>query len=98
MKNLSRSLLTMSLLSALALGAVSPSFAGERLDNIMEKKVLRVGTPGDYRPFSMKEDGKFVGHDIELVQKMADVYGWNLCTPAGRIWPKIWPPISLTWL
>ena len=46
MKNLSRSLLTMSLLSALALGAVSPSYAGERLDNIMEKKVLRVGTPG----------------------------------------------------
>ncbi len=78
MKNLSRSLLTMSLLSALALGAVSPSYAGERLDNIMEKKVLRVGTPGDYRPFSMKEDGKFVGHDIELVQKMADVYGWKV--------------------
>lgn len=69
MKNLSRSLLTLSLLSALALGAVTPASAGDRLDNIMEKKVLRVGTPGDYRPFSMKEDGKFVGHDIELVQK-----------------------------
>ena len=96
MKNLSRSLLTMSLLSALALGAVSPSYAGERLDNIMEKKVLRVGTPGDYRPFSMKEDGKFVGHDIEW--PMCTAGKLNLCTPAGRIWPKIWPPISLTWL
>ena len=50
MKNLSRSLLTLSLLSALALGAVTPASAGDRLDNIMEKKVLRVGTPGDYRP------------------------------------------------
>ena len=78
MKTLSRSLLTVSLLSALALGAMTPASAGERLDNIMEKKVLRVGTPGDYRPFSMLENGKFVGHDIELVQKMADVYGWKV--------------------
>lgn len=78
MNKASHCLLTLSVISALAIGSVSTAIAGERLDNIMEKKVLRVGTPGDYRPFSMKEDGKFVGLDIELVQKMADVYGWKV--------------------
>lgn len=46
MQKASRCLLTLSLLSALAIGSVSTAMAGERLDNIMEKKVLRVGTPG----------------------------------------------------
>ena len=31
--------------------------AGPRLDKIMETKVIRVGTPGDYRPFAIKTDG-----------------------------------------
>lgn len=41
-----------------------------RLNRILENKVLRVGTPGDYRPFSMldKTTGKYEGHDIDLVQ------------------------------
>ena len=76
MKLISRCLLTTSLVGALIVGAMTPTYAAERLDQIMETKVLRVGTPGDYRPFSMFENQKFVGHDIELIQKMADVYGW----------------------
>lgn len=45
MQKASRCLLTLSLLSALAIGSVSTAMAGERLDNIMEKKVLRVTYP-----------------------------------------------------
>lgn len=78
MKLISRCLLTTSLVGALIVGAMTPTYAAERLDQIMETKVLRVGTPGDYRPFSMFENQKFVGHDIELIQKMADVYGWKV--------------------
>ena len=33
--------------------------AGPRLDKIMETKVIRVGTPGDYRPFAIKTDGGY---------------------------------------
>ena len=37
--------------------AFSPAaHAGPRLDKIMETKVIRVGTPGDYRPFAIKTD------------------------------------------
>lgn len=61
----------------LALGLSLPTDvnAGPRLDKIMTNKVLRVGTPGDYRPFSMHENGKIVGHDIEVVEKMAQELG-----------------------
>jgi cyclohexadienyl dehydratase len=40
-------MLCLSLLSAAAQ-------AGPRLDKIMESKVLRMGTPGDYRPFAIR--------------------------------------------
>ena len=52
--------------------------AGHRLDQIMKSNTLRVGTPGDYRPFAILENEQYVGHDIELIQKMADVYGWKV--------------------
>ena len=45
------------LVSALAfsLAAAAPAWAGERLNQILDTKVLRVGTPGDYRPFAINE-------------------------------------------
>jgi cyclohexadienyl dehydratase len=49
--------------------------AGPRLDKIMEAKVLRVGTPGDYRPFAIKTDTGFAGHDIDLIETMAKELG-----------------------
>ena len=45
--------------------------AGNRLDQILHKKILRVGTPGDYRPFSMLVDGKYEGHDIDVIESIA---------------------------
>ena len=65
--------------AAAALGLASmPAAAGERLDNIVKTNTLRVGTPGDYRPFAMKEDSGFAGHDIDVVNAMAAIYGWKV--------------------
>lgn len=55
---------------------LSPALAGPILDHIVESKVLRVGTPGDYRPFAIKTaTGGYEGHDIELIEKMAKELG-----------------------
>jgi cyclohexadienyl dehydratase len=49
--------------------------AGDRLDRVLQEKTLRVGTPGDYRPFSMLTDGKYEGHDIDVVELIAKELG-----------------------
>lgn len=58
--------------------AAAPASAGERLDKITSAKTLRVGTPGDYRPFAMREDTGFAGHDIDVAKAIADVFGWKV--------------------
>ena len=59
-----------------ALTLLAPAHAGPRLDRIMESKVIRVGTPGDYRPFAIKTDqGSFEGHDIDVIEAMAKELG-----------------------
>ena len=74
--------MTMKKALALAVAAVVTSLsfiqavqAGPRLDKIMESKVIRVGTPGDYRPFAIKTDTGFSGHDIDLIETMAKELG-----------------------
>ena len=70
----------MNLSQCLAATAIACSFAlnpaahaAERLDHINENKILRVGTPGDYRPFAIKDGSSYQGHDVDVVQAMADV-------------------------
>ncbi len=64
----------MALAAALTLAATAQ--AGPRLDKIMESKVIRVGTPGDYRPFAIKtEQGGYEGHDIDVIEAMAKQLG-----------------------
>lgn len=73
--------------SALALSlAAAPAHAGARLDRILDTKVIRVGTPGDYRPFAIKTDTGYSGHDVDLIERMAKELG-------ARIeWvPTSWP-------
>jgi cyclohexadienyl dehydratase len=60
--------------------------AGPRLDRIMESKTLRVGTPGDYRPFAIKTDTGYSGHDIDLVEAMAKELGARV-----EYVPTSWP-------
>lgn len=60
--------------------------AGPRLDKIMEAKVIRVGTPGDYRPFAIKTDTGYSGHDIDVIETMAKEMGVKV-----EYVPTSWP-------
>ncbi|MBO9676876.1 MAG: transporter substrate-binding domain-containing protein [Acidovorax sp.] len=80
------------LLSLVATGALLcgsfllPAQAGPRLDKIMEAKVIRVGTPGDYRPFAIKTESGYAGHDIDVIESMAKELGVRI-----EYVPTSWP-------
>ena len=71
---------------AFALAAAAPAWAGERLNQILDTKVLRVGTPGDYRPFAIKTDAGYQGHDIDTIEAMAKELGVKI-----EYVPTTWP-------
>lgn len=77
---------TLAALATAAVLAAPAVQAGPRLDRIMETKVLRVGTPGDYRPFAIKTDAGYSGHDIDLVEAMARELGVKV-----EYVPTSWP-------
>lgn len=45
------------------------------MDEILSRGVIRVGTTGDYRPFSHKTEDGYVGYDIEVARYMAEELG-----------------------
>lgn len=58
------------------LGLTGPVLAGETLDAIKARGTLRVGTTGDYKPFTFRnEDGSYYGADIEMSKRLADRLG-----------------------
>jgi chorismate mutase-like protein len=61
-----------------------------RRDEIAARGVLRVGTTGDYQPFSYRANAAspFVGLDIELAQRLAKVLGVRLVFVATS-WPSL---------
>lgn len=65
-----KTLAAIALVAVAAIGTALPAVAQTQsvLDTILEKKVLKVGTTGDYRPFSYLNPttGKFEGIDIEM--------------------------------
>ena len=65
---------------------VPATHAGPRLDKIMESKVLRVGTPGDYRPFAIKTEAGYSGHDIDVIELVAKEMGVKI-----EYVPTSWP-------
>lgn len=71
----SKFLASAALAFAAALSLPHAAQAGPRLDKIMESKVIRVGTPGDYRPFAIKTDTGYEGHDIDVIELMAKAMG-----------------------
>lgn len=75
-------------LAAAASALAVPTHAGPRLDRILETKVLRVGTPGDYRPFAIKADGAYRGHDIDVVEHMARDLGVKV-QYVDTTWPRL---------
>ena len=63
------------ILAISAFAGPAPAAAGPRLDRVNESKVLRVGSPGDYRPFAIKSAGGYSGHDIDLIEQIAKELG-----------------------
>jgi chorismate mutase-like protein len=71
-----------------ALLATAPAHAG-RLDDIAARGVLRVGSTGDYKPFSYLPAGdEFIGMDVELAGELAQALGVRL-----QLVPTSWPTL-----
>jgi chorismate mutase-like protein len=68
--------------------ALAPAQAGG-LDDIAARGVLRVGSTGDYKPFSFRPaGGEFIGMDVELAGELAQALGVRL-----QLVPTSWPTL-----
>jgi cyclohexadienyl dehydratase len=63
-----------------------------RLDDILARGVLRVGTTGDYRPFTAldKASGAYAGFDIDLAQSLGAALGVKV-----EFEPTSWPNLAM---
>lgn len=70
--------------------AETASIEGARLDAIVARGSLRIGTTGDYRPFTYlnKETGRFEGYDIDVGEALAAALGVKAEFVATS-WPKM---------
>src|SRR6187399_3034146 len=68
-------------------GALAQAAAATRLDDVLARGVLRVGTTGDYKPFSYRAGatGAFIGLDITLAADLAKSMGVTL-----QVVPTTW--------
>lgn len=91
----SRSLvaLTLSIAAGTGLLVGSAAQAGPRLDKIMQTKTLRVGTTGDYRPFAIKTDAGYSGHDVDVIEAMAKEMGVKI-EWVPTTWPQLMPDLK----
>ena len=71
-------------LSAAAAQAQTP----DTLARVMESKQLRVCSPGDYKPFSFDNQGKFEGIDNDLMQVLAKSLGAEVVM-VKTSWPDL---------
>ncbi|MVW62817.1 gamma subclass chorismate mutase AroQ [Massilia sp. NEAU-DD11] len=75
-------------IAVLLAAALTPAQAG-RLDDIAARGVLRVGSTGDYKPFSYRQTGGgFIGMDVELAGELARSLGVRL-----ELVPTTWPTL-----
>lgn len=84
-------LLTALWIAAPAAGpARGQTVAPALLDQIVERGVLRVGTTGDYKPFTYLDaaTGRFEGLDIEQAQGLANALGVKL-EIVQTSWPQL---------
>ena len=69
--------------------STSASAQDSRLDAVQKTGVLRVCTPGDYKPFSVaKPDATYEGLDVDLANGMAKSLGVQ-ATFVKTSWPKL---------
>lgn len=64
--------------------------AGNRLDSVMQRGTLRVGSTGDYKPFSHRDpaSGQYQGIDIDMAGQLAKALGVKLEIVATT-WPAL---------
>jgi cyclohexadienyl dehydratase len=76
------------LLGIPGLAAAAEQQSSSRLDQIIAAGVLKVGSTGDYRPFTFKDPstGKFSGFDIDQMTDLAKALGVKL-----EVVPTSWP-------
>ena len=51
------------------------AYGKDKVDEIISRGVLKVGTTGDYKPFTHLKDGKYEGYDIEVAKLLAEELG-----------------------
>ncbi len=84
----------LALLLFLGLSSAPPCPAAadsSRLDAILSAQVLRVGTTGDYRPFTAldKTTGAYSGFDVDMARALGDALGVKV-----TFVPTSWPSLS----
>ncbi|HZS85832.1 MAG TPA: transporter substrate-binding domain-containing protein [Stellaceae bacterium] len=82
--------LALLLLATAASAQTAPPASPSRLDQIMERGVLRVGSTGDYKPFTFEdpETKAFQGIDIAMAQSLAKALGVKL-EIVKTSWPNL---------
>jgi len=66
-----------AMLPAPALAQAQPAVAQTKLDEIIARGVLKVGAPGDYKPFGFfdKDKSSFEGFDVDMAQALGKAMG-----------------------
>ncbi|MBM9514467.1 transporter substrate-binding domain-containing protein [Desulfogranum marinum] len=79
----------VSFLMCCVLVAITANFAYARsLDEILSTGVLKVGTTGDYKPFSFNNAGNYEGFDIAVAKSFASKLGVKL-ELINTSWPTL---------
>ena len=77
------------LLAATMLVATVPAHAQAVIDAVIARGTLKVGLTGDYKPFSIKDQGGvFSGLDVEMASSLAKALGVKV-----EIVPTSWPTL-----
>lgn len=64
------------------------SHYANRLQQILDTRELRVGTTGDYAPFSVERNGRYTGIDIDMARNLAAALGVKLVL-VHTTWPHL---------
>ena len=79
------------ILGLLILGAGAARAEPSRLDAILSARVLRVGTTGDYRPFTARDEasGAYSGFDVDMAKALGEALGVEVAFK-----PTTWPTLA----
>ena len=79
---------TLMVIPLSSLHAAAPT--DSRLDTILKQGFIRIGTTGDYKPFSFlnPDTNEFEGHDIDAAQKLGEALGVKVVF-VKTTWPNL---------